>query len=311
MAIRWQSNKAAFSRHHAYLWPGQPFLNDFRGGEVSGTITTVAPAADGIFLKDDRISIRESLRNEGLLLQQNAKVLEDHIFGFESFLLGTPASVLQKIKLRSGEDGFIFNEERFTELEKQILDLLLLGDSASTSAAAITVLLITDGLFLNDFKRSELQKQILDLLLISDTRNSILVKQILDLILVVDSRFNTVEKQILNLLLLGDTRRSELTKKVLDFLLVSDTQNKELSKSLIDFLLLGDSADLETILGILAVLVTDGILFDDFDTKIRELVIENKLLLGDETTIETILDAITSIPPRILVELIQTLLDDN
>ena len=366
-----------------------------------------------------------------MLLQQNAKVLEDHIFGFESFLLGDPAADFQITKLRSGDDSLLLKDQKFTELEKQILDLLLLGDSEVTDvtlAQTITALVIPDGLFLNDSRQSELEKQILDLLLLSDTRDSTLAKQILDLILLGDvslpskesthlvtddvllreERFSGVERNILDLLLLGDsrenslakqlldlvllgdtsliekertrlatdgvflredrfhdiskdfldllllrdtrkselqkhildllllgdssvtstdaitlllitdglflrdTRTSELTKKLLDLVLVSDSLNKELAKNLIDFLFLGDSvADLETILGILAVLVTDGIIFDEFEIKTRELLIENKLLIGDEATIETILDAITSIPPRILVELIQTLLDDS
>ncbi len=229
------------------------FLDEFRLANISSR------KVEHLFLDDTRASDLDKQKSEGVFITDT-----------------TDRFNVRGVQLT---DNLFINEFKQKELEKQILDLLLLGDELVRGKIRV----VTDGLFLNDERSSEVEKQVLDLLFLDDVRKSELEKKILDLLLLGDST-GLISSQIVLLLIneglfLDTARRSELEKKILDLLLLGDSSSiiaKQLTLLLINEGLFLDETPIKEILSS----IVDGLFLDEIRSGEVEKEILDLVLLG-------------------------------
>lgn len=218
---------------------------DIDGDARSGTTTSVgADVAAGGGGTTYEVSV-----SDGLYMYDPTSNKETGRALFDRILLpDTRVGAMDKLLI----DGLLVSDRLVRSIELASLELLLLGEAATTEALLAVILRsVSDGLYLFDQRTSEVAKRVLDSPLLSDQLGKNFLRTLFDSVSLVDVRFSAVDRV------------------ALDRLFVADVHYRETLRELRDALLLGDSDLLERQAGtgLTVVSISDGLLMFDYLTR--------------------------------------------
>lgn len=250
------------------------------GDSIISELLRTAKGTDSVLFNEFLTKLQEDQQTDNLPLDQSLFIKKDLAEEHAESLLLSDATQALQIKIRTIVDGLLLDDQKYTDLHKQILDPVFLGENLTKAVESNIVdklvlvetatrglYLAGDSLLVGDETKIAYGRAVTDNLLLKSSLISVLEKLVREAVLLKDDRFFVIEKLHLDEILLGDS-------------IVTEAFRAAITRLVTDGLFLNDflTASIETI-------KSEGLLISQDTTTLEDHVIGvEAILLGDDVT---------------------------